>query len=892
MHTLEPGVNLYQSEQKSDRTLNSKHYQELTEKRKLPIDWILENCKSISTEQATELLGYPAQSPGIRLQGVSWQIQFKPDKPWKSEGTDKKAPKYRTPQELEGGYDAMLPSHPTNKKYWADLEALKEHCWKIDGRPYLIITEGFFKAIAGCSNGLPTIALLGVEMGLTSAKADSQGKRYLVKSLEKYAKAGFGFIIAFDADCATNKFVIEAERKLVFNLRMFKVPVRSVTGTWNVDEGKGMDDFIQNQGVEKFRNLLLAAEERRYQPLEEDKPQKVKRPGGNYLAKLIADKYREKMAWDIKIREWRSYGLSQDGVWEIEPKEAIEQVVRVELDALLLDGYSYRQLSDIMSLLKSDLQVKKWNQSKGYIPLLNGVLNKKTKKLSPHSPGYRLTHCLPFAYDPDATCQPIVDWLRETVGHKEDLEKFLLAYLNAVVNQRADLQRYLELIGPGGTGKSTYMKLASYLVGERNVHTTKHQILEESRFETANLADKLLTLITEADQYVGAVSILKAITGQDPLHYEQKMKQAGEGFIYQGMVITAGNEPSRSADYTSGLARRKIPVWFRNFIPSHRRRDLDSEFKQYLPGLLNLVLTFSDEEVTDLIRNAESRCPSLYEYQRETLTETNPIADWLDNKVLRMSENRHNPEFLYNAYKNYSEGQGQKPISQKRFGNLLIDLCQVQLGWSDVQKGRDRRGRYIIGLALRPDGDFSPFPITEESDSVTDKPVTVTDSVTDKPVTVTDSVTAETTAVYGCDGCDGFLEDVSRTHNIVAEVVSENFSPVNDLKNDPQPVTPVTPVTGDTQNNQQVWEEFSRNYKPYPNPKSDNERASQNRVSKIRQAVQGARTKEDLSALRRDNGGEFSFEELIWVQNFLKSFFPIEYAHLMAVKEISQPSLL
>ncbi len=164
-----------------------------------------------------------------------------------------------------------------------------------------------------------------------------------------------------------------------------------------------------------------------------------------------------------------------------------------------------------------------------------------------------------------------------------------------------------------------------------NLHTTKHQILEKSRFETANLGNKLLTLITEADQYVGAVNVLKVITGQDPLHYEQKMKQAGEGFIYQGMVITAGNEPSRSTDYTSGLARRKIPVLFRNFIPSHKRRDLDSEFKKFLPGLLNLILSYSDEEVTDLIRNAEKKCPSVREYQRETLTETNPIADWVDN---------------------------------------------------------------------------------------------------------------------------------------------------------------------------------------------------------------------------------------------------------------------
>jgi hypothetical protein len=91
---------------------------------------------------------------------------------------------------------------------------------------------------------------------------------------------------------------------------------------------------------------------------------------------------------------------------------------------------------------------------------------------------------------------------------------------------------------------------------------------------------------------------------------------------------------------------------------------------------------------------------------------------------------------------------------------------------------------------------------------------------------------------------------------------------------------------------QQAWEEFNRNYKPYPNPKSDNDRASQKRVSKIREAVQGARTKEDLSSLRRENGGEFSADELLWVQNFLKALFPSEYAHLMATTKISQPSLL
>jgi len=763
--------------QKSDRRLCDRHHKELVETRGLPADWVSANCYTVDSQRARQLLGYESKCSGIMLQGNGSQIQFKPDKPWKGKA-DKKAPKYRSP--LGEEYDAMLPSHPENAQYWHELAALKIRCIDIDGHPHIVLTEGLFKAIAGCSNGIPTIALLGVEMGLTSSTADAQGKRYLVAVLEKFARAGFGFIIAFDADCATKPAVTEAERKLTFSLKKFKVPVRSITGVWSEDEGKGMDDFIQKNGIEKFRQLLLDAEERQWNEASGDKPKPL---SADKLARKIADKYREGLAWNIEVREWYSYGLNQPGIWEREPKEAVEQVVRIELDAELPDGYSYRQLTDIINLLKSDLLVKKWNQVKGYIPLQNGVLNKKTKKLSPHSPGHRLTHCLPFAYDPEATCQPIVDWLKETVGHKEDLVKFLLAYLNAVVNQRADLQRYLELIGPGGTGKSTYMKLASALVGERNVHTTKHQILEESRFETANLAGKLLTLITEADQYVGAVNVLKAITGQDPLHYEQKMKQAGDGFVYEGMCITAGNEPSRSSDYTSGLARRKIPVWFRNFIPSQKRRDLDSEFKQYLPGLLNLVLNYSDEEVTDLIRNAEQKCPSLQEYQRETLCETNPIADWLDNKVLRSPNTRYAPSDLYTAYTRYSEEAGQKPVSQKRFSNLLIDLCQVQLGWSDVSKGRDRRGRYIVGLELRQNGDFSPFSITEDVDSVTG-------SVTD----VTDSVTAETTAVYGCDGCDGFLEDVSQAEDFLAEDVKKN-SPVTELKNGGQPVTPVTPVT-------------------------------------------------------------------------------------------------
>lgn len=549
----------------------------------------------------------------------------------------------------------------------------------------------------------------------------------------------------------------------------------------------GVSGYDWNRYIKDLEAELHAADGSGSRQTSNPKPLKP-----SQVVPEIAEKYREQLAWNIQVREWFLYSRKQEGVWSKCPKEAIEKVIRTEIDPLMPDGYSHRFLVDVTNLLKTELMVEEWDTNKDVIPLRNGVLDKETKELRPHSPGDRLTHCLPFDYDPNATCEPIVDWLTETVGGKQDLVTFLLAYLNAVVNRRSDLQRYLELIGTGGSGKSTYMRLATALVGEHNTHTTKHQLLEQNRFETANLHGKALALITEADQYVGAVNVLKAITGQDKLHYEEKNKQAGEGFYFEGMVITAGNEPSRSTDYTSGLKRRKIPVWFRNHVPPGKRRDLDLEFKPYLPGLLNRILSFSDAEVTRLIRDAESVSPSIRDFEKETLCETNPIAAWIDDKLVRDSDSRHTPGWLYEQFKSYCDSTGQKPVSLKRFSNLLVDLCQVQLGWDDVTKGRDRAGRFITGLTIRADGDFSsPYPISEALIEVVTE--VVTDSVTDGD----GCVTAETTLVNGCDGCDAFLEN-QRMENLEVEL-EKISSVVNHQENDTLAVTRHASVTDDEQ---------------------------------------------------------------------------------------------
>lgn len=248
-------------------------------------DWARATCRTVTKEEASFLLGYKAKSGGIWISGETLQAQFRPDKPWKSK-EDKKAPKYRTPL-TDHGYDAIVPTHPTDREYW-EPENLKKVCYQLNGHPCVLATEGGIKAIAGCFNDLPTIGLIGVEMGLTGK--DERGKRYLIPTLEKIASAGIGVIIAFDADAATNPNINWAQLKLGHELLKFNIPVYIATGLWEMGaegETKGMDDFIQKQGIEEFRRILARSVKFEDWEREQNTANKDAESKGNKKSELV-----------------------------------------------------------------------------------------------------------------------------------------------------------------------------------------------------------------------------------------------------------------------------------------------------------------------------------------------------------------------------------------------------------------------------------------------------------------------------------------------------------------------------------------------------------------------------------------------------------------------------
>jgi putative DNA primase/helicase len=523
-------------------------------------------------------------------------------------------------------------------------------------------------------------------------------------------------------------------------------------------DGNGVDlkDYLQQYPTMTADDLKQQIEEARrklevkfgngsgsHETTSNNNGKKRKPPRCGTIANRLIEKYRDYLAWDTSIQQWRRYEATRSGVWDKEVSEFVRQVLYAEIEAMEFEPEDITPslVKSTEELLQWKLAVRKWDvENLDLLPMTNGVLRLSTQEFLDHSSSYRLTWALPFAYDPLATCDPIKEWLLETCGGDMALMNLILCYLHGVVTGRTDWQKFIELIGPGGTGKSTLIRLAIALLGQNNVHTTTLHKLEGSRFETANIKDKRLVVITDSERYSGEVTALKALTGQDSLPYEVKFQQSTGGFIPHAMVMVAANEQIQSRDYTSGLKRRRMTVPFMNKVePSHQRNlielssdnEVGGEFADYLPGLLNLILSIDPDKATSLVKDYTKAVPALHAMEARSLCDTNPIADWLDNKIvyrpnektqIGVARKDKDPKsgysfiganyWLYASYCEYATATGCKPIGLRRFVNLLDDLCTNQLNLDGVYRHRDQRGRFFVGLKLRDHDDSDLCLIT------------------------------------------------------------------------------------------------------------------------------------------------------------------------------------
>jgi phage/plasmid-associated DNA primase len=449
----------------------------------------------------------------------------------------------------------------------------------------------------------------------------------------------------------------------------------------------------------------------------------TRNPSYDQIAEVLLQEYQGNLLYSQSHGSFFIYEHNRrKGLWcqisEAEMKGDIRSKFERIKTSLLPSGYSMKLINDVMEQLRITVIFDDWYEGKELLLFENGVLNIETKEFKPSTRDLYITQQLPYQYDPYAKCEPIIQWLKG--GYSE-------------------IQKFVEIVGPGKSGKSTYANLAHALVGDENAMISSLEHLEKNRFETSNLYKKKLLLFNDVERYGGSVSVLKAITGRDLIRNERKFQAASQKpFKFNGLVMITANEPIQTTDPTSGLARRRLTIPFdKPFTGSSAEQktliDMDDrgrpfgEFASLLPGLVNWVLEMPELEMREYLMETNKKVDFFAKHHKEQILKSNQIMDWMSHCIIfdpgassavGLAKTAQGTTYVYSnwdkwlyaSYCEFSRGSNSNILGRSRFETLLMDVCVHQLGL-DVYKMGTSRGLRINNIATRASnptkyGDF------------------------------------------------------------------------------------------------------------------------------------------------------------------------------------------
>jgi putative DNA primase/helicase len=464
--------------------------------------------------------------------------------------------------------------------------------------------------------------------------------------------------------------------------------------------------------------------------LDENKDKTLRRVIDSLAAVIVADAASGMLAWDADASSWHTWKGTH---WDPQTnghfaERLIADAVHEGTDPL---GYRLAYLQGITQIIQRRGLLPTAKIPDNLVPFLNGLLDPNRGTLTPATPTCAADWVLPHRYDKTAQCPTIKKWLLDSVeGDKETVE-LLRAWLAALLRGIA-LQRFLMLLGRGGSGKGTFQRLVTALVGIRNTAISTLGNLEENRFEVAKLYGKRLCMINEAGKHGGALNMLKAITGGDHLPLERKHVQQSGSFVFGGLVLLATNEDMQSSDSTSGLERRRLTVRFPRVVTPEERAAWEAKggeeavLHAEIPGLVNWLLELSPAEIRSRIEKPPARVVA---DNLLGMAAGNSVADWMleccafdpvaisqigvrrEIKTGSEAYFENSKTWLYASYLTHARETGRNhPVSIKKFQSTVVDIGQT-LGHA-LMHMRDPKSRAysIKGLRLLRDGETLDHP--------------------------------------------------------------------------------------------------------------------------------------------------------------------------------------
>lgn len=431
----------------------------------------------------------------------------------------------------------------------------------------------------------------------------------------------------------------------------------------------------------------------------------------------VHEHYGEALAVDANGQLLSRY---ENGIWKNIPAATFSRNV-ADLFQRLRAPFSSGKIASVVETLKLIIPQQD-TPARRLIGFRNGVLDTSSGIFSPHSKSHWLRTLCDVDFTPPVEGETLEThapnfwrWLDRAAGKNLQKRDVILAALFMVLANRYDWQLFLEVTGPGGSGKSILAEIATLLAGEDNATSADIDTLEDPR-KRASLIGFSLIRLPDQEKWSGDGAGLKAITGGDAVSVDPKYQNPYSTHI-PAVILAVNNNPMRFTDRSGGVSRRRVIIHFPEQIaPEERDPQLRDKIARELAVIVRqLMQKFSDPMAARALLQSQQNSDEALSIKRDA----DPTFDFCGYLEMLPQTNgmfmgnasvvpRNYRKYLYHAYLAYMEANGYRNVLSLKMFGLGLPMMLKEYGLN-YEKRHTKQG-IQTNLTLREEsyGDWLP----------------------------------------------------------------------------------------------------------------------------------------------------------------------------------------
>ena len=360
-----------------------------------------------------------------------------------------------------------------------------------------------------------------------------------------------------------------------------------------------------------------------------------------------------------------------------------------------------------------------WEPDPYLLGVKNGIVDLRTGDLRHGRPQDYIRTAIPYAFDPNATCQKWERFLMDIFAQPNQNDTLALVdYFQDLIGYTligiAREAVFVILYGSGRNGKTTLLEVLAAILGPYALKASSELFLKNfasrglgaADADTLALRHKRLVYCSETDEGRKLdANRVKHLTGGDKLQARGLYEKHPTEFVpsHTPYLITNDKPQIRSDDDAIWYRIKSVPM-LTAFIddpqgPYQRPvvKDMKEQLLEEAGGILTWAVRGAEAYLTGDLTTPAIIANDSKEYRRgESL-----LRAWVDECCVIMPGIREQAKELFTSFNIFLEENGYRKWVNKTFINKL----EKEVGAYGVKKDKNKNGAFFEGIGLRQIND-------------------------------------------------------------------------------------------------------------------------------------------------------------------------------------------